>query len=95
MHGHIHIIHVHKKQNRPRSVTAKTNELYEELKMNGYSWFGGGASSSIEEDPENPSSLSGNNNNNTSSSAYSAVVDNDADIRKRVQRGGNSQGAVP
>jgi hypothetical protein len=26
---------------RPRSVTSKTNKLYEELKLNGFSWFGG------------------------------------------------------
>ena len=64
---------------RPRSVTAKTSELYEELRLNGYSWFGGGDKSDDHsadtEDPENPSS---------SDDTYSAVVDHDADIRKRT-----------
>jgi len=42
-----------------RSVTSKTNKLYEELKLNGFSWFGGAGSSfndkSNDSDPENPS----------------------------------------
>ena len=37
---------------RPRSVTSKSNKVYEELKLNGYSWFGssstaGGSGSAV------------------------------------------------
>ena len=40
-----------------RSVTSKTNKLYEELKLNGFSWFSGAAPNdkSNDSDPENPS----------------------------------------
>lgn len=31
---------------RPRSVMSKSNKVYEELKLGGYSWFGGSSSSS-------------------------------------------------
>ena len=61
---------------RPRSVTAKTGELYEELKMNGFSWFESISSSDIDLE----------NNQTETTESYSAVIDNDADIRKRVQR---------
>lgn len=42
---------------RPRSVTAKTNEVYEELKVNGFSWFrgnfgSGSGSSSVDNDSD-------------------------------------------
>ena len=43
---------------RPRSVTSKTNKLYEELKLTGFTWFGGqgdgvaSANDSSEHDPE-------------------------------------------
>jgi hypothetical protein len=63
---------------RPRSVTAKTNELYEELKLNGYSWFVG-TNSSQNFDPENPTS---GNNNEGNSDTYAVRDSNDA-IRKR------------
>jgi PRA1 family protein len=36
---------------RPRSVTSKSGKLYDELKLNGFNWFGGEASLE-EEDPE-------------------------------------------
>jgi hypothetical protein len=43
---------------RPRSVTSKSDKLYEELKMNGFTWYGGGGNDAkIKEeivDPENP-----------------------------------------
>ena len=45
---------------RPRSVTAKTDKLYEELKMNGFNWYNGQAPikkanvSEVVTDPENP-----------------------------------------
>ena len=44
---------------RPRSVTSKTNKVYEELKLSGFSWFGGGSDSPggfgpAAGDPEDP-----------------------------------------
>ena len=44
---------------RPRSVTSKTNKVYEDLKMNGFSWYGSDAKTTLvdignEIDPENP-----------------------------------------
>jgi len=44
---------------RPRSVKSKTNKVYEDLKMNGFSWYGRDAKTTLvdignEIDPENP-----------------------------------------
>ena len=70
---------------RPRSVTAKTNKLYEELKLNGYSWFGGLNSSRDDntEDPENPphddENYSGTNSDN---------------VRKRTSTSGSISGFI-
>lgn len=54
---------------RPRSVTAKTDG--EEIKLNGFFWFGG-ANSPDTEDVENPNS------------AESSIIDRETDIRKRT-----------
>jgi len=61
---------------RPRSVTAKTCELHEELKLRGFSWLDSVASSEMDIEINQMDAIE----------SYSAVVDNDADIRKRVQR---------
>lgn len=70
---------------RPRSVTSKTNKVYEELKLNGFSWFGGGTDTTGEFgspdlllDPENPPSPSRDTGHMTSAS-----------VRKRVGPSGN------
>lgn len=44
---------------RPRSVTSKANKLSEEMKLAGFTWFGGAEGASLkgskdEDDPENP-----------------------------------------
>mmetsp|Transcript_28250 Transcript_28250/g.28539 ORF Transcript_28250/g.28539 Transcript_28250/m.28539 type:complete len:230 (+) Transcript_28250:201-890(+) len=41
---------------RPRSVTSKANKLYDELKVSGFSWFGGKEMPEKLKDPENPES---------------------------------------
>ena len=68
---------------RPRSVTAKTGELYDELKLRGFSWFEIVASSEIDIE----------SSQKDTAESCSAVIDNDADIRKRVQR--NTASGLP
>ena len=60
---------------RPRSVTAKTSELYDELKLRGFSWFDDSSSTEID-----------NDNDQDTFDSYSVMIDNDTEIRKRMQR---------
>jgi hypothetical protein len=62
---------------RPRSVTAKTNEMYEELKVNGFSWFRGSANGSVDSDADVESQSS------ESSTAYAVKDGSNEAVRKR------------
>eukprot|EP01041_Mallomonas_annulata_P006355 gene6355-12853_t len=67
---------------RPRSVTSKANKLYDELKLTGFTWFGGkderSDADSKDIDPENPDA-----DNSPSSRASSTASDS---VRKRTNR---------
>lgn len=70
---------------RPRSVTSKTNKVYQELKLNGFSWFSSDKSilNSLGKDnnnnmidPENPSVVNNHTIDSTIKDGYSSSIGN-------------------